>query len=432
MHTKILWILFSCYTFCLPAYATVAVSDAVDLHPLNLLNKIRAESGLQPLSMSETLTLSAQNHAAYISRHNLPAQHIEDETQFYAGFTGKTPVERALHSGYKSRLVAENVSSGQTSYQESIDGLMSAVYHRLVFLNPVYNEIGLARVPYARHNYIFTYLLGNRLYNQMCHSGAALSQERFYTGICEPNFPVDARLFETTGKVLLKDTPDVVIWPPEGASQVMPVFYEESPDPLPDVSVSGYPVSVQFNTLKLPGARLLSMDLFDFHTGQKINNVRLLNRDNDPNQLLRENEYVLFPMQRLKNDNTYQVTIHYASEHQKYTKSWQFKTRPLSSLEHVYTINENDKTITIPYGLNKFVLFFPPNSSYPSFDAYHIKYSQGMSPQINFIDQNTLEVALSPIKNSEMLLTLSDQRQLKIQVRQAYSSQINSPQSHKP
>ena len=196
---------------------------------------------------------------------------------------------------------------------------------------------------------------------------------------------------------------------------ILPVFYEESPDPLPDRQVSGYPVSVIVNDQKLNNFKLNSFKLFDEYNIQ-INDVRLLTSKNDPNQILKNNQYVLFPLKRLKNDHSYRAVVNYQLGHDTREFFWVFRTRPLAKTDNIITVHPWDKEIKLPYGIEHFVLFFPPDANYPGFNSYHVSYSKGISPEIDFIDKNTLEVRIKSQIGKELKITLSDQRFIKIRI----------------
>ncbi|MCB1773025.1 MAG: CAP domain-containing protein [Gammaproteobacteria bacterium] len=113
------------------------------------VNRVRVAAGLPTLLPQAQLTEAARRHAAYLDRHRQPgadgqggSAHTQHPGQ--AGFTGATPESRALAAGYPHREVLENVSMGYDSAETALEDLMSAIYHRLTFLDLESDQVGVA------------------------------------------------------------------------------------------------------------------------------------------------------------------------------------------------------------------------------------------------------------------------------------------------
>jgi hypothetical protein len=126
-----------------PAVSMTAESE------LEGVNRIRAAAGLPVLQPEKRLGHAAELHAAYLDRHReagATGQGLSAHAQQpgLEGFSGESPGSRALAADYPQRNVLENVSMGYDSTAEALDGLMSAIYHRLTFLDLAADEIGIA------------------------------------------------------------------------------------------------------------------------------------------------------------------------------------------------------------------------------------------------------------------------------------------------
>lgn len=112
------------------------------------VNRLRVQAGLAPLVVDQALTEAARRHAAYLDRHREPGPasgvSAHQQRPGDAGFSGESPAERALAAGYPHREVLENVSMGYQDAGDAIDGLMSAIYHRLTFLDLYADRLGVA------------------------------------------------------------------------------------------------------------------------------------------------------------------------------------------------------------------------------------------------------------------------------------------------
>ncbi len=396
--------------------------EADQQQALEYLNQMRTQAGLIRFVSDQRLQSSAQSHADYLTNNNLQAGHYQNKSQYPSGFTGNTPAERAVSAGYQTTQVSENVSSGQQDFVQSLDGLMSAIYHRFAFFNPVLDSIGLAYSQYADGSYAYVYNMSHSAYEQLCRQSGSITGG-YYTGVCASDTPVDAAAYTAIASQVWQQTPELIVWPVSGASDIPPVFYEESPDPLPDYSVSGYPVSIEVNPEKLDNFVLESFLLFDEATGQQINDVRLLTDENDPNGKFTATQFALFPLQRLENSHHYRVFIKYRANGQQYVRSWSFQTAALSDNELVFTISNPVETLNLSLEQSRFTLYFPPTDQYPGFLSYSSRYTAGMDPVIRFVDQNTLDISLTPAENGQLLLSLEDGRSVTI-----YFSGSNTPQ----
>lgn len=102
------------------------------------VNHLRAELKLRPVEMNAALSAAAQSHAEYMSR-NGRSGHRENPGE--AGFTGKTPGERARAFGYFDRNSEAVAVTGKSTLQ-AVSDLFDAPYHRVMFLQPGQPDFG--------------------------------------------------------------------------------------------------------------------------------------------------------------------------------------------------------------------------------------------------------------------------------------------------
>ena len=145
---------------------------------LEAVNQVRAAAGLPLLRPQAQLAEAATRHAAYLDQHRQPgagepgtSAHTQQPGQ--AGFSGQTPVSRALAAGYPHSEVLENVSMGYDSADAAFEGLMSAIYHRLTFLDFESDQVGVAVGERSR-----VFVLGRADLEAMCTAPPAQALAR--------------------------------------------------------------------------------------------------------------------------------------------------------------------------------------------------------------------------------------------------------------
>ena len=138
------------FLFTLPALAALAGVLPHDLYAgegVPYINRLREKVGLESLRLDQKLGKAAERHANYLDI-NRPAGSVNRaisahaESPYLLGYSGTEPADRAVAAGYKHKGVRENVSAGYQDAKAAVDGLMGAIYHRLVFLDPSLTEAG--------------------------------------------------------------------------------------------------------------------------------------------------------------------------------------------------------------------------------------------------------------------------------------------------
>ncbi|MEJ2310511.1 MAG: CAP domain-containing protein [Gammaproteobacteria bacterium] len=508
----VLWLLLSLFS-----------AVQADQTAFGYLNELRQQAGMTPLKSDRELARAAQNHADYLALHmrgdvsRMASAH--DESPGRAGFTGRTPQERALAAGYPHDLVKENVAIGHATPAEAIDGLMAAIYHRLAFLDFTLDQVGIGtasksdvfklgrsdlqavcyqRPPDAepdppadcagvtvtssymeelcsslpqqalheppwpeacpngvrlRRDYMQAfcadppaealhsgfgeyYMLCNRRvrvtatwmrnfcanpppdaeyrasgrHYTMCEPQQKISaewleqrcrnapEEALYTDsgvyyeICSNPFRLRANYLATLDRRQQLLQPDILVWPPDGATGISPVFYEESPDPLPDLSVSGYPLSVQVNPAVEGPVALESFGLYRQAGGKlyPVSRTRLLDSNSDPNKRLTQRQFVLFPLERLDWNSSYHAEVVMRIGEERVTKRWDFSTRATPA--PLIRIGELTERLSLPVNQDV-VIYYPPTRDEPyTLEALVSYHGTGIELDFEGLDYNTARV----------------------------------------
>jgi len=335
---------------------TTNEQDSIKANGLIYLNQLRTNSGMIPYSANSSLDLASYNHSLYLMLNNAIGH---GEAVGANGYTGNTPSSRAIATGYPHQQIGENISFGNDSVYDSLDQLFAAIYHRFGFLNFDFDEVGIGADSSDAHAYKNTYT--------------------YKMGILNPQDSDENK----------NKNPYLVVWPYDTQSNSLPVFYEESPDPLPDCSVSGYPISMQFNELKSGVINLSSFKLYFDNNNTEITDTRLLNQNTDPNGKFSDKEFALFPMKRLLWNTKYRVEANYQEDGNNKNKIWSFKTKPLPL--PYYTVS-NGVTLNVK-NATKYLLHLPPSDCNDVISGFSIN-STGPIPQLRFYDKNTLEITI--------------------------------------
>ncbi len=117
--------------------ATAPDARQISLNAQKMINAYRKTRGLRPLVLSPLLTQAARAHAQDLSKW--------DRISHY-GSDGANPWERVRRTGYKARLAAENVGTGQTTLEEVFRGWQKSPSHDKNLLMPDATQMGIALV----------------------------------------------------------------------------------------------------------------------------------------------------------------------------------------------------------------------------------------------------------------------------------------------
>ena len=369
---------------------------------LDYLNRIRVNSGLVPFKLNHKLKKASQNHAKYLIENHIIG-HYEDSKKI--GYTGKYASERVIHSGYKTSMIIENISNNNLNYKESIDGLMSAIYHRFGFLDFHTDEIGIG-IWQNRDNRLesaFVYDMGSSNLEAICQDKNSITSGEYADGICaNRDLKIRASLFNRVlNKNRLRNS-KIVIYPYKNQTDIPPAFYEELPDPLPNYSVSGFPISISFNESYFKRVRILSFKLFDSQK-KELKDVIIYDNKTDPNRRLKKFEFALFPLNRLLWGENYTVEVKYIADGRLNSMVWRFKTREFKI--PIYRVTDKRNSFNIKVGESS-IFYFPPSSKRDILDT--IKYPASLD--ISFIDKNTIKLVANSSRYNKLILKVGNHK----------------------
>ena len=380
LHTFIMgmFTLFAIYLYFLsakplPPQVTIKEFSTLNIkqeesNALNYLNQLRTKAGLIPFQSHKILQTGAKNHANYLTNH-LTYGHKEDKK--FKDFTGLYASDRIQEIGFSAPQVIENVSANNKNSKESIDGLFAAIYHRMAFLDFRSDiiGIGISQNPKKPSNTAFVYDMSAKALEEL-YKQETITQEQLTKAI-ESNKNKNHKM---------------VTYPYDKQRDVPPAFFDELPDPLPNHRVSGYPISISFNSAIYKNTKLLSFQLFN-KEGVEISNTTILDAKRDPNQRLTNMDFVLFPLKRLAWNQHYFVKFRAIVDKKLIEKEWSFHTRKFNL--PLYSVTQNNNSFSLKQGASC-ILYFPPTSKEDLLGdlGYPSNYD------IEFIDKNTIKLTL--------------------------------------
>lgn len=365
------------------------------------LNQLRNSAGMTSLTKNDALEDAANNHANYLVNNN---RFGHDETHALPGFTGVNAPDRANHALYYSRNIGEGIASGKDDI-EAIDNLFSAIYHRFSLMNPDFDEIGISGVTKNVSSTVLVHNIANSDLNRHCQESQFVGPGAFYTNVCKNDIKQATTLYDQTLENTNNRSDNIIVWPPVNGENIPPVFFEETPDPLPDYSVSGYPVSVQYNSTNSDEFILNAIYLYEDNTNNLITDTRLLNSSTDPNQKFSENEYALFPLERLKWNTRYRVEMEFSIAGILDSKQWTFETQALEF--EIITIDKNQTEFSLASGVET-AIYIPPTHPFDTLQRVSISNSQNIQVEFEIFDGNTLLITASSTSDGIVNITLND------------------------
>jgi len=119
----------------------------------DIINAYRKKHGLKPLKLSPELTEAAKAHSRDLAKW--------DRISHY-GSDGSNPWDRVKRTGYKARLTAENVGTGQIDFNEVMRGWEESPGHNKNLLTPdaVHMGIALVQDPKTEFKSFWTLVIG--------------------------------------------------------------------------------------------------------------------------------------------------------------------------------------------------------------------------------------------------------------------------------
>ena len=275
--------------------------DANRLAAFQRLNEIRLAAGLGLLAQNTLLDQAAQAHAEWEVANDL-YQH--DEAAGTPGFTGETLYERARFQEYPIGPGAETITAGYAPRQ-AVDSLVNVLYHRELLLDFSPVDVGVGWSD-SRSQHVW---------------------EPMVLDFSRPNDNSP----QAAGQTAQTTIEGVLIWPSDGATDVLTHMGGETPNPVPsiDSTLLGTPASLSVDYWKSIGVAEFSIK--DGGTGMNVP-VAVLTHDSDPNSFLSRNFVGAVPLQALSKNTVYRIhfsgtiTIAPGSDTQPYVRDWTFTT----------------------------------------------------------------------------------------------------------
>lgn len=210
--------------------------------------------------------------------------------------------------------------------------------------------------------------------------------------------------------------PELVVWPAEGMSGISPAFFEEDPDPLPDYGVSGYPLSIQVDPVLYNKVELESFDLYraegDKDDWIKVMPTRLLDARRDPQKVLNEYTFALFPMRRLEWNSEYVAVAKLVLDGQPRRIEWGFRTRALDV--PVLELAGDKAVFEIVPGVEYALYVVPRRSESKTVTRIKTERHPLSEIEVKVIDPNTVKLKASPASCDRIKLTFDGGRKAEL------------------
>jgi hypothetical protein len=351
---------------------------------ISYLNHIRQAVGLIPLKENRYLGDAAKKHSQYLLINSLNSHYEKKQKGFYA----TTPSLRAIKSGYSSRYIKENIATNVKNDKEAIDILFSAIYHRFVFLSFDIDEIGVGVSMSSKKKNIknvYVYDLGLSNIAQLCKNEyLTLDGISYIKDLCRDStkYIPESEYQKAQHQVEIKNS-KIIMYPPKGAKNILPAFFNENPNPMPGYKVSGYPISVSLNPVYFDNIRLKKFRLYN--SKNRMIRAKLFKSTNDFNHKLRDYEFTIIPIHRLDYDSDYIAYFEAITNQGKVKLKWSFHTR--SFKEQVYTIARNYTKLMV--NEDSIILYIKPKNRKDIIKK--VKFSGDI--KLDFIDGNTVKVS---------------------------------------
>ncbi len=120
----------------------------------DIINQYRKDKGLKPLKLDAELTEAAKAHSRDLAKW--------DRISHY-GSDGSNPWDRVKRAGFKARLAAENVGTGQVDFSEVMRGWKESPGHNknLLLGDATHMGIALVQDPRTEFKSFWTLVIGS-------------------------------------------------------------------------------------------------------------------------------------------------------------------------------------------------------------------------------------------------------------------------------
>lgn len=353
---------------------------------LDYLNEIRKLHNLSVFKQNSNLQTSAQNHANYLLANDI-ISHEEDPN--LKEFFEITPSKRATKAGYHSNLVLEGFSKNQINAKMAIDDLLSAIYHRFIFLNYELDEIGSGYAFDDKSN-IYVYNLGNNRLNLACMQGGdEITSGFYYEQICKDE---KAKIKKENFDLFVQNI-DYIVFPSNISAKAY--FSNEIPNPLPECKIASNPASIEFNK-NSSDIQMLDFELF--LDGNKLDDTIILTKLNDSNLKFSDKQFAVFSTKVFEFAKEYKAVFTYLYNGEKKEISWKWTTK---TPEFEYFNVKNGDVLAFEPD-KEYDIFFIPKNCNDVFKSFSYQNNMLTDVKINKIDTNLIRLKFNGFSGSSV------------------------------
>ncbi|MCP4009437.1 MAG: hypothetical protein GY726_07975 [Proteobacteria bacterium] len=238
-----------------------------------------------------------------------------------------------------------------------------------------------------------------------------------YYNVCTNGFQIKSEYFDGLNSQELENRPDAVIWPADGVRDIQPVFYDEEPHPTPDLPMTGYPISVEFNSQTVDSVSIMGFTLQMKENSvagawKNVSQIRMLDALTDINSKLTSHQFAWFPLQRLKWGTRYRYHIDVLMDGAFTRLSAQFETTKLPV--PVYDVSGGNNHVMVEE--NHFILYREPDAyDNTPFEDVGLRYRGRPFVDIEVLDTNTIEMNVGGTNCAPVLLSTRLEEKIVIQ-----------------
>jgi len=274
-----------------PGAPTLTGNTALDGY--NWLNYRRAQLGLSSLARNSQVDTAALGHSNYLRLNNTVSH---EQTVGAPGFTGANLTSRLTAAGYGltgGYAIGEVISAtNNTSGFYQVEELITAIYHRFVMFEPVFKEVGTGATTVTGG---YTYFTADLTATNGLGAGIGAGRLVNYPANNQINIPIN----------FLSDT--------------------ESPDPVPNQNLVGYPVSVHADSGR-GGAGVVVRSFTITPRGGSALNTLLLSSATDSRTTA--SAAAIIPLAPLRRGTVYDVSFDGTVGGVAAPRAWSFTTQP--------------------------------------------------------------------------------------------------------
>ena len=137
--------------------------DPEELKVLRLINDYRQENGLEPLLISDTLSVSSERHSEDMGEYAFFAHNTATSSYYEAG---AAPWDRMAEEGYDYNTYSgENIAAGFETADEAFEAWRNSPSHNHAMLDPNYKVVGIGRTnaPGSKFGWYWTTDFGGKV-----------------------------------------------------------------------------------------------------------------------------------------------------------------------------------------------------------------------------------------------------------------------------